>query len=208
MRAWSLVTILVLSAAPAPFVAACSSSSDGSSADGGPSASSTCDKGGADGGTCTAGKTPDYVSCADLTSPTVSFAKDVQPIFTTSCAIGGGACHGDPNNSGTTNGQVFLGLPDGGGTAQLLSGIVNHPSPEDPELELVKSGDPTDSYLMHKLDDDQCQYATACNATMNMLWSAPQANPCGASMPLGFPLLAISSRDTIRRWIAQGAQNN
>jgi len=50
---------------------------------------------------------------------------------------------------------------------------------------LVMPGHPAESYLMHKLDAYQCTLASPLN------------NPLDAD-----------ARDTIRRWIVQGAQNN
>ena len=107
-------------------------------------------------------------------------------------------------NSGAMNGQIFLGIPDGGvDAAQVLAAIVGQASPEDPSLDIIKGGDPGGSYLMHKLDDDQCQFAKECNATNNMVF----AN-CGYGMPYESPILDPAFRDSVRRWIAQGAKNN
>ncbi|HEY8039845.1 MAG TPA: hypothetical protein VIF15_08640, partial [Polyangiaceae bacterium] len=35
-----------------------------------------------------------YVSTVDVTTPTVTFKKDVAPVFQMSCAIAGATCHG------------------------------------------------------------------------------------------------------------------
>ena len=162
-----------------------------------------CNEGGAGGGTCTS-STPPFVSCADLATPTVSYAADVQPVFNQSCGIAGGTCHGDPNIDAKTTGQVFLGLPDGGTSAgQVVALLVGQPSAEDPQMNLVTAGDPAHSFLMHKLDYDQCLYAAACNATMNAVF----AN-CGIGQPYNSGILDLATRDTIRRWIAQGAKDN
>ncbi len=163
-----------------------------------------CNTGGADGGTCTPGVTPPYISCADLTTPTVSFARDIAPVFNQSCAIGGGTCHGDPNVNAMTTGQVYLGNAAGGADAgQVLMGLVGQPSAEDPQMNEVTAGDPARSFLMHKLDGDQCVYAAACNATNN-----PIFNNCGLQQPYNSGVLDQATRDTMRRWIAQGARNN
>ena len=201
-RVLILVGLVVAGVVPALLATACSSSSSAAPA-------ASCGTGGADGGACTPGQTTTYVTCADLSSPTVSFGRDIQPTFNRSCGIAGSTCHGDPNNNGGTNGQIFLGLPDGGtDAAQVLAAIVGQPSPEDPELNIIQAHSPSDSYLMHKLDDDQCQFAKQCNATNNPIWSAPQGTPCGYGMPYQSPILDTTFRDTVRRWIAQGAQNN
>jgi hypothetical protein len=176
---------------------------------GGQSSGAACKTGGgADGGTCVPGTTAPYTSCADLTTPPVSFATDVAPVFLNSCAAAGSSCHGDPTLDEKTTGQVFLGYPpDAGMTAtpaMILAGIVGQASPEDTTMDIVQAGDPGASYLMHKLDDDQCQFAVTCNATHNLVFSL-----CGLGMPYGTNMvLPEETRDTIRRWIAQGAQNN
>ena len=199
-----LRTLQILALAiSASSLLACSSSSGGGA--GG------CDTGGANGGTCVAsgaGQTTAYQSCADLTTPTVSFAKDVQPVFNQSCAISGSTCHGDQSlqkNEGST-GQVWLGLPVDAGapdSAQVLMGIVGVKSPENPKMDIVAAGDPANSYMMHKLDYDECLYAATCNATRNQLFVN-----CGLGMPYSSGTLDADTRDTIRRWIAQGAKNN
>jgi hypothetical protein len=72
-------------------------------------------------------------------------------------------------------------------------------------MHLVAAGDPTNSYLMHKLDGDSCQWATDCaaNQSVNQEFAG-----CGILMPFDSPELAADTRDTIRRWIKQGAMNN
>jgi hypothetical protein len=203
------IMALLLATATATLLA-CSSGSSGGSSGG-------CDNGGANGGTCCASgdstcgtPTPAYTSCANLTTPTVSFAKDIQPIFNQSCAIAGSTCHGDPNlqKMESTTGQVWLGLPVDAGapdSAAIIMGLVGVKSPENPQMDLVAAGDPKNSYLMHKLDYDECLYASICNKelTVNPLFKA-----CGLGMPNSSGILELTTRDTIRRWIAQGAKNN
>ena len=112
------------------------------------------------------------------------------------------------------------GSPDGGTAATtILQNLVDVASPEDPQLSIVKAGDPADSYMMHKLDGDFCRLAAACNATGQATFLE-----CGIAMPYGLPSLCLDSqsdcvknqtlqqqhgeRDQIRRWIAQGASAN
>ena len=66
----------------------------------------------------------------------------------------------------------------------------------------VVPGDPANSFMMHKLDGDQCTMATDCATGMTMY------TDCGQQMPYSSPALDDATRDTIRRWISQGAQNN
>jgi hypothetical protein len=138
-----------------------------------------------------------FVSKADLSAP-VSFGADVAPIFQSNCTSGGVNCHG-------TNGNVpYLGAVDGGeASATILASIVSIPSPEDPMMLLVSPTDPANSYLMHKMDGDQCTLAQGC-ATSRF----PDLANCGNDMPNGMATLAITSRDLVRAWIAQGAADN
>jgi uncharacterized protein (DUF39 family) len=51
---------------------------------------------------------------------------------------------------------------------------------------------------MHKADADQCAFAGECNFPN-----------CGQLMPNGTNIpLPVANRDTVRRWIAQGANDN
>jgi hypothetical protein len=202
LRSLSAVTALATlfvaaSLATIGTMTGCSSSSSGGG--GG------CDTGGADGGTCNAptssNPTPAYTSCANLTSPTVSFSKDVAPTFNDSCGVSN-ACHQPPANPAVAN--LVLGLPDGGVSADMvIQSIVGKAALENPNMDIVKAGDPDNSYLMHKMDGDQCLYAATCNKTGN-----PIFNECGVQMPFNSGVLDTPTRDNIRRWIAQGAQNN
>lgn len=159
--------------------------------------SGSCSDGSAGGdGGCTA-----YQSCADLTNPVVSFASDILPLFEMSCGIAGSACHGSPSTPKST-GQVYLGST-GASAQQVLSGIVAQSSAEDPQMQEVAVGKPGNSWLMHKLDGDQCLFESACNATGNVAFQN-----CGVLQPYGGTPLDEATRDTIRRWIAQGALNN
>jgi hypothetical protein len=131
----------------------------------------------------------------------VSFKQTVLPLFEQSCGIGEGACHGEGLAPGT--GRPFLGNHAGGtDPAMVLMGIVNQPSSEDPQLDIVKASDPDNSYLIHKLDGDQVQFSAECA-------KATQAYPmCGSQMPYTGMALDQSTIDSVRQWIAQGAQNN
>jgi hypothetical protein len=145
------------------------------------------------------------VSGADLSSPTVSLVADVIPIFRQSCAIGGASCHGDPLV--ITQSRPFLGTVDedaGASTAQVVwSGLVGVKSAEDLTMNLVTAHDPGTSFLMHKMDGDQCTLVSEC-----MMAGSYRPN-CGAAMPYQAPdILPAVPRDTVRRWIWQGAKND
>jgi len=72
----------------------------------------------------------------------VRFAADVQPIFTTNCALTG--CHTGANP------QQGLNLSSG----QAYGAIVNIASEQQPALKRVLPGDPANSYLIRKLEGD------------------------------------------------------
>ena len=148
-----------------------------------------------------AGACAAYESNANVTTPTVSFGSDVVPIMNVSCGTGGATCHGTPGV--VALGRPFLGFVEGGTDAgQVISGIVGVNSQEDPSMNLVTVSDPTQSFLMHKVDWDECTLASECAASKTPYTS------CGLGMPYGGDQLPQSDRDTIGRWIAQGAQNN
>lgn len=144
-----------------------------------------CSDGDGDGG----GSCKDYEPPAsfDAQSPKVSFSKDVMPIFKQSCAFT--SCHG---LEGSDNG-VFLGQDQ----AKVHQGLVDVRASELPTMAFVKAGDPRSSYLMRKIDGSQCVLDAQC-----------VDKKCGESMPRGEGLLPVDTRDTVRRWIAQGAKND
>ncbi|HXX65876.1 MAG TPA: hypothetical protein VEK07_01765 [Polyangiaceae bacterium] len=141
-----------------------------------------------------------YVSDADL-SESVSFSANVVPVFMTNCAVGGNiGCHSAGNAS------PFLGSSDGGVDASIvLASIIGVEAGEDPEMDYVAPNEPEQSYLMHKMDGDQCTLQAQCALSF---YNEYYPN-CGASMPfLPHLLLPAPVRDQVRAWISQGAQNN
>jgi hypothetical protein len=99
---------------------------------------------------------------------------------------------------------VFPNSDAGIAAAQtIIDGLVGVKSTEDLSMNLITAGDPSQSFLMHKLDDDQCTLISEC-----MVGPSFRAN-CGVFMPYQFPdVLDVATRDVIRRWIKQGARNN
>lgn len=73
-----------------------------------------------------------------------SFAVDIQPIFTGSCAISG--CHAAP-------GQLGLVLS----TGQSYAGLVDVFSAQEPTLKRVEPFAPEESYLITKLEGRQTE---------------------------------------------------
>jgi mono/diheme cytochrome c family protein len=109
----------------------------------------------------------------------VSFAKEIQPIFTASCARAG--CH-----AGSRPAQG-MDLSDG----QAIANIVSVPSNEASDLNRIEPGDPEKSYLLHKL-----------------LGTQRTVGGNGSRMPSGGKPLSDAQIATIRQWITQGATDN
>lgn len=162
------LALLVSTVAVAAFSSGCTSSS-------GSSSGSSCD---------------DYQPPAgfDATTPSVSFANDIIPIFGQSCAFS--TCHG--STTGLANG-VFLGKDP----PRVFAAIVGMHGDELPTMPFVTPGDPRQSYLMRKMDGSQCALDAQCTG-----------GTCQSSMPKNEGLLDLATRDIVRRWIAQGAKND
>lgn len=133
----------------------------------------------------------DYVPPAsfDAQNPKVSFSRDVLPVFKGSCAFT--SCHG---LQGSNNG-VFLG--ESGGAGAVHASLVDRRSSRLVTMSLVKPGDPRESFLMRKIDGSACVLDAQC-----------KDGDCGDTMPRREEIMPIETRDTIRRWIAQGAKND
>jgi hypothetical protein len=110
----------------------------------------------------------------------VGFAASVQPILTSNCALSG--CHAVPNLKPSEKG---MNLSQGQAYANLV-GVRSAQS----ALSRVAPGVPDQSYLVHKIEGTQASVGGS-----------------GSRMPLGGSLSA-SQIETIRSWIAAGAQNN
>jgi hypothetical protein len=148
--------------------------------------------GGTEDGTGTEATCYDYTKFTG-TTPTVSFKTDVLPIFQNSCGLAT-ACHGDP--AGPAD-RPYLGDKATPDIAKIFSANVGVASVEAPTLKIVDPSKPEASFLMHKMD------GTLTCATVKCA-----ASGCGVSMPQGSDVLPQDKRDTVRRWIAQGAKND
>ena len=115
-------------------------------------------------------------------STNVSFALNVQPIFSDDCGVVG--CH----VPGSPTGGLILAA--GFAYAQL----VNVAAPEQPTLNFVTPTDPTDSYLAVKINYNGL-FSTKGKGT---LMPAPSTGST----------LSAAEINTIANWIAQGAANN
>jgi hypothetical protein len=144
------------------------------------------------------------------------------PIFQSNCSVGGttkGLCHGDPTVAALNElgGQrQYFGPPTPAVTATttpslttIYTGIVGAVSFDDPYMDIVKTGDLTNSFLWYKINGTQ--------TTIDNMNPDPCARgdygSCGSTMPLPLgtapaALLSQADRDLICNWIVQGAKNN
>jgi hypothetical protein len=149
--------------------------------------------------------------------PIISFRKDVLPIFQSSCATNGTSCHGgDSAMQPMTVGALILGSVDGGAPSMsVVAGLVGVGAAEAATtsfmstMNLVTAGDPANSFLMHKMDNDQCTLESQC---MAYKLAYPK---CGSLMPnvldpmkMTAVQLPVAQRDIVRAWIKQGAKDN
>ena len=241
---FSVVSLLALMGvlSSAVLAASCSSKTSGGVPDSGSSSSSGGSSGGDDGAVACP---PLFADDAGLMAPTVSFKSDLLPMFAFSCGISS-SCHGgDPTTDVQIRG-LFLGcsamsidagncLATGDPTAQVYAGLVGASANKPIEttcMPFVTPGDPTKSYLMHKLDGDECNLGASCCVEGNVAVKMAEGTTgvpltgtawCGTFMPYQvMPLPAgpvcggttdctvptTFARDTVRAWIAQGAMNN
>jgi hypothetical protein len=116
----------------------------------------------------------------------VSYAQNVQPIFTATCATAG--CHSGPTVPASGNLDLSAGVS--------YANLVNHESSpgcesQVPNVLRVKPGDTAGSMLFRKVAADPSR--------------------CSAPMPFGTSGLihtAPNAFNTIEQWIEQGALNN
>jgi len=117
---------------------------------------------------------------ADTGKQAVSFSRDVQPIFSARCTM----CHHESDHMG----ELVLS------PSLAYDQLVNVPAVGAPKFSRVTAKKPQTSYLMMKLDGTHAKVG-------GKGWlMPPPTNP--------FIRLGSSDREIIRRWIAQGAQNN
>lgn len=154
----------------------------------------------------------------DLMAPEISFAATVFPILQNSCTAV--ACHG------TTPGtdpeliypalDLYLGPPPSDTTtpldatlyARLVSGLKKV-SRSAKDRALVFPGAPQKSFLVDKIYACQDERRLSCDVEFDGVRHCPEAS-CGDPMPPRDQpgQLSTEQRDAIRRWIAQGAQDN
>jgi len=113
---------------------------------------------------------------------TVSFANDIQPIFSGNCASSG--CHGTVNANPGNKPMVLV-------AGQSYDNIVGVASGEVPSMQRIRAGQPDNSYLIHKLQGTHRGVGGS-----------------GERMPLGRSPLSQGQVDLIRTWTANGAPRN
>ncbi|MBX3188188.1 MAG: hypothetical protein KF819_14295 [Labilithrix sp.] len=116
----------------------------------------------------------------------VSFKSDVVPILAARCATS--ACHGNKEN----NLGVHLITSD---PAAVYTELQRE-SPTATGAKFIVAGDPAKSFFYAKIEGTQDDFSSNCLIP-----------GCGETMPPGTKLPG-ESRETIRRWIAEGAKNN
>ncbi len=121
------------------------------------------------------------VTVANTVTPTVTLTQLQTQIFTPICSVchtGGGT--GLPSVQNLTAGHTF-------------ANIVNVTSIEKPTLLRIKPNDPTNSYLLQKIEG-----AAGISGSRMPLGCGSSANPC----------LDQATIDLVKTWISQGALNN
>lgn len=121
--------------------------------------------------------------CKPPETPTVTLSGNVQPILNVSCAVNG--CHVGSVPASELN------LSNG----QTYAQTVNVPSTQS-GLDLVKPGNPDQSYLVRKIEGGPNIFGTIM----------PQGCP-GAPLN-GAQCLSSDDIAAIRQWISECAQNN
>ena len=175
------------------------------------------------GSSCSSEEEPEEPGCANKTCPfdyssfssgseTVSFQHDVLPVFRRACGISS-VCHGSETKSAA---KLYLGPrcakddeactqgePDAAERQAILNALVNQKGLTTQAMNLITESEPKNSFLMLKMDG--CHNQPALNCTVQN--GAKTSGECGDAMPQG-NLLCDAERMLVRRWIAQGAQNN
>jgi hypothetical protein len=110
---------------------------------------------------------------------------EIDDIIKNSCSFS--SCHGLSPGSG----KLYLPMPDKG---NWVVEVVNKPSTEHTTMKRVVPGDPSNSFLVHKLTDGLCALQNEC-----------VDKNCGVRMPESNDPLLKDDLAKIIEWIRQGA---
>jgi hypothetical protein len=167
----SIASLTIIAGALALFDCGCSADSGSSSS-------------GDDVNSCSAHTRPATVSTKE-----VSFQRDVIPIFQTSCAFS--SCHSSQNMNG-----VYLGVKGKTTDGQAIrTALLDQKSKAITSMPYVTPSNPTESFLLRKLDGDLCNLSCT-------------NDKCGERMPKGGDALDAEKLQTIESWIQSGAPDN
>jgi hypothetical protein len=161
-----------------------------------------------------------YAPCgAGASTATVSFANQIMPIFQSNCSVGGGTgpatlCHGDPSAAmpfAPGGARQWFGPPapavnSAATLTMIYNGFVNQPSTEDLSMDVIKPGDPTQSFLWYKINNTQ----DSLDAETPDQCLRGDLGTCGSAMPLPLTgatvtFLPQADLDLVCNWIVQGA---
>jgi hypothetical protein len=136
----------------------------------------------------TSGTIDEDATVEDTSPPdvgTIVTRAEVDDIIKLSCAFS--SCHGSKPGSG----KLFLPAP---GTGNWVVEVVNIPSTTHRTMKRVVPGDPSNSFLVHKLTDGLCALAKDCNLPN-----------CGDRMPQSSTPLPPDDLKKVVEWVRQGA---
>jgi hypothetical protein len=173
------------------FLAACSSNSGAVTTGTDSGATEEGGSAGGEGGACQGFVPP---TSFNPSSPVVSFASDVLPIFQASCGFL--TCHGAVTGSQAGMYLGTNGAPVDANGSLVYANLVGVASTDLPSMLRVDPGDPANSFLLHRIDDDACTLP-GCTTT-----------ECSELMPQGGQQLPEANLLAVRAWIAQGAVND
>jgi len=133
--------------------------------------------------------------------PPVSFRQDLLPAIQRNCSDV--PCHG--KETGGAAGLFLAPPPPAAADASgVLGRLVGVPSRTASGLRLIAPGDPSQSFLVIKVEGCQNALGLTCTAQPG----AVTAGPCGDTMPQGARPLCNAERVFLRHWIRQGASDN
>lgn len=174
--------------------------------------------GGSGGGASMCGTCTEPDATVDLMTPPVSFKTDIFDTFLRgSCSTL--TCHGVAPAMATElypGAGLYLGPPPDNTmtpiTPELVTSIVNGlkaASKTAPTMKIVEPGNEAASFLIAKIHGCQNERGLACTQQSAGLIRC-KSSACGDIMPPTDNIVQLTAeqKNTFRRWVAQGAQDN